>query len=159
MERTVLDVFHAATASSGYSVSYVPSTHNSITSAAGITEGSLWDAPPTLIINTFKHTDQIWHGRSYLEEFLELTKNYHLGFCNSQILNCKCSTYHFVSSWSPVQTQSIISSLKVTDIPPIRVNELMIWVNEWAYRHSPNTQLHPNYNQRMNLISVLSSHL
>ena len=59
MERTVLDAIHTATASIEYLVSYVLSMHNLITSGVGITEGSLWDAPPTLIINTFKYTNQM----------------------------------------------------------------------------------------------------
>lgn len=58
MQRTVLDAIHAATAFIEYLVSYVLSMHNLVTSAAGMTEGSLWDTPLTLIINTFKYTNQ-----------------------------------------------------------------------------------------------------
>jgi len=90
MESTVLDAMHAATSSTEYFV-YVLSVHSLITSAAGITEGNFRDTPPTLKTNTFKYTNKMWHSRNCLEEFLELTKNYHPGFCNSGIPNCKCS--------------------------------------------------------------------
>lgn len=59
MERTVLDVIHAATDSIEYLISYTLSMHKSITSAAGITEGSLWDTPPMVLINIFEYINQM----------------------------------------------------------------------------------------------------
>lgn len=69
MQRTVLDAIHVATAFIAYLVSHVLSMHNLITSAAGITEGSLWDTPLTLIINTFKYTNQTCTAGAALRNF------------------------------------------------------------------------------------------
>lgn len=50
MEKAVLDAIHVATSPVEYLVSYVLCIQNLITSAAGITNSSLWDTPTTLII-------------------------------------------------------------------------------------------------------------
>lgn len=101
------------------SISYLQiAVHSLIPSTAETTTGSLWRArlhsPPSLLTNTFRHSDQVKHSRSCLGQLLQVPKipSQRAPTITMPTFNCDGSVSPLLSSW-PVVPHPICESLAV----------------------------------------------
>lgn len=92
--------------------------HSLIPSTAEITTGSLWRArprsPPSLLTNTFRHSDRAKHSRSCLGQLLQRPRipSQRAPTTIMPTFNCGGSVNHLLSSWPAVPSQSLTPSVQ-----------------------------------------------